>query len=84
LPILHGAGGGARRRADGLRSAALAAAMLVAYLVVLATPALQTFFDLAPLAPGALGGIGVATGILLLLLWGTWRARLLERFLASE
>lgn len=83
LPALRGAGGRGRRGVEVLRGAALAAAMLAVYLVVLATPPLRAFFDLAPLAPRALGGIVVATTVGTLLLWGAWRARLLARFLAS-
>lgn len=64
-----------------LRPTLLALAMLAAYVLILAVPAVRGFFELEPLPLGDLGLIATATAIWALALRAVWRTRLLERLL---
>src|SRR5262249_25964883 len=70
-----------RTPADRGRHAALALAMLGAYVAVQLFPVTRRFFDLVPLDATEFLLIGAAVSLWAALLGWTWRARLLERFL---
>ncbi len=63
------------------RPVALTIALVLAYVLILAIPALGKLFDVAPLGVVDYLLIGVAVIVWALLLRWIWRARLMERFL---
>jgi hypothetical protein len=76
----------ATRFADGnpggkVRLTGLVLAMFALYLVVHVLPFTRTFFDVVLLDATEYALIGVAVLAWAVLIWWTWRARLLERFL---
>jgi cation-transporting P-type ATPase E len=73
--------GGAPYRGKNRLSAVAALVLIAAYLVILFTPALRMFFQLAPLPPAAYAMIGILTITWVFAQRHIWRSRWLERFL---
>jgi len=62
----------------------LAVALFLAFLALLAIPALRSFFGLIPLGLPTYLSIAMIVGVWTVLVRLTWRARLLERFLGVD